>query len=342
MAEFISSTSPKNVKPGKKIRWIDVKEGITGYLFILPALIIIGLFGIFPIGFAAYVSMFQWRINPGNYTGLSNYTKALDNIAYVLGFWLAILLVYLAVRNVKKIYSTSIDHNEHPWVWLVPGTITALGVIALVRFLIILLPKVLDISTQVRGVEKTQALFIKLLGEAWRVPEVAVARNIALVIFFTGVASAVLIGIYAYKSSRNIQYYISLVNTLLYIGVAVLLSWLTWTEIQAAYAAAKESGEVLDIWSQIITISGGFVLLLLSWLAWKSAGRRDSNTSMILRIFAAVVLAIGAWVLIGELPLAGISGDKKWWEGLLVTVYYSIGTVPLQLGVSLLLAVLLF
>ena len=342
MAEFISSTSPKNVKPGKKIRWIDVKEGITGYLFILPALIIIGLFGIFPIGFAAYVSMFQWRINPGNYTGLSNYTKALDNIAYVLGFWLVILLVYLAVRNVKKIYSTSIDHNEHPWVWLVPGTITALGVIALVRFLIILLPKVLDISTQVRGVEKTQALFIKLLGEAWRVPEVAVARNIALVIFFTGVASAVLIGIYAYKSSRNIQYYISLVNTLIYIGVAILLSWLTWTEIQVAYAAAKESGEVLDIWSQIITISGGFVLLLLSWLAWKSAGRRDSNMSMIFRIFAAVVLAIGAWVLIGELPLAGLSGDKKWWEGLLVTVYYSIGTVPLQLGVSLLLAVLLF
>jgi multiple sugar transport system permease protein len=63
---------------------------------------------------------------------------------------------------------------------------------------------------------------------------------------------------------------------------------------------------------------------------------------MIIRIFAAVVLAVGAWVLIGELPRAGIEGDKNWWEGLLVTVYYSIGTVPIQLGISLLLAVLLF
>ena len=33
---------------------------------------------------------------------------------------------------------------------------------------------------------------------------------------------------------------------------------------------------------------------------------------------------------------------RLWWEGLLVTVYYSVGTVPLQLGLSMFLAVLLF
>lgn len=342
MAEIISSIRPRKTKSGKKIRWIDVKEGITGYLFILPALIIIGVFGIFPIGFAAYVSLFQWRINPGNYTGLSNYTKALDNIAYVLGFWLACLLVYLAIRNVIKFYRSSKEHNERPWIWFLPGTISALGVIAFIRFIVILLPEVLAISTKVRGLEKTQALFIQLLGEAWRVPAVGTARNISLLLLAIGIISAVAIGLYVYKSSRNIQYFVTALNCLVYVGVASLLTWLTWTEIQSAYSAARESGQTLDIWSQIITISAGFIILLISWLAWKSAGRRDSNTSMIIRIFAAVVLAIGAWVLIGELPRAGIEGDKNWWEGLLVTVYYSIGTVPFQLGISLLLAVLLF
>jgi multiple sugar transport system permease protein len=342
LAELVSSSTPKKVKLGKKIRWIDVREGITGYLFILPAFIIIGLFGIFPIGFAVYVSMFQWRINPGNYTGLSNYVKALDNITYLLGFWLVILLAYFVIRNIQKFYRTSQDHNEHPWIWFLPGAVTALGIFALFRFIVILLPEVLAISTKVRGLEKTQELFVQLLGEAWRATAVGEARNFALITLLAGVVLSVLCSLYLYKSARNTQYYLSAITTSLYIGIAGLLGWLTWTELQSAYSAAKETGETVDIWTQIITISAGFVLLFLSWLVWKSASQRESNRSTILRLLAGVILAIGAWVLIGELPLAIAAGDKNWWEGLLVTVYYSIGTVPIQLGISLMLAALLF
>jgi multiple sugar transport system permease protein len=342
LAEFVSPSIPTKVKFGKKIRWIDVKEGITGYLFILPAFIIIGTFGLFPIGFAVYVSMYQWRINPGDYTGLSNYVKALDNLTYLLGFWLVILLAYFVFRNLKKLYLTSRAHNEHPWIWFLPGIITGLGIFAFVRFIVVLLPEVLAISTKVRGLEKTQDLFIQLLGEAWRAPIVVQARILSIIILLIGIGLAVLCSLYVYKSTRNTEYYLSAISTTLYTGIAGLLGWLTWTELQTAYTVAKETGEPLDIWSQIITISGGFILLLISWLVWKSASKRDSNSSTIVRLLAAVVLAVGAWVLIGELPLAISSGDKNWWEGLLVTVYYSIGTVPIQLGISLLLAVLLF
>src|SRR4030066_1113252 len=111
-----------------KFRWLDIKEAITGYLYILPAFIIIGLFGLFPIGFAIYVSLFQWRINPGDYIGLSNYVKALDNLAYVLSFWLVVILFYLVVKNIQKIINISNEHKEHPWLWFVPGTITTIGV----------------------------------------------------------------------------------------------------------------------------------------------------------------------------------------------------------------------
>ncbi len=105
MAELGSLSIPTKVMAGKKIRWIDLREGITGYLFILPAIIIIGVFGIFPIGFAVYVSMFQWRINPGDYTGLSNYVKALDNITYLLGFWLAVILAIFRDPQYSKVLS---------------------------------------------------------------------------------------------------------------------------------------------------------------------------------------------------------------------------------------------
>jgi len=335
-----SQTPNKNITP--KIRWIDVKEGIIGYLFILPAFIIIGVFGIFPIGFATYVSMFQWRINPGPYTGLSNYVKAIDNLTYLLGFWLALLFAYLMIRNIQSMIKLAKNHTEKPWIWFIPGVITTVGIFYFIRFTVILLPEILAIGARVRGLEKTQALFIQFLKEAWLTSAVVTARIIALVILAVGIIVAVLIGRYLYISSRNSQYYLSGIMITAYAGIAGILSWLTWTQIQAAYLAAQESGVTVDIWTQIITISGGFVLLLLSWLVWNSAGQRNTNISMALRILAGITLAVGAWVLIAEIPLSIRAGDKDWWEGLLVTVWYSVGTVPIQLGISLLLAAMLF
>jgi multiple sugar transport system permease protein len=89
-------------------------------------------------------------------------------------------------------------------------------------------------------------------------------------------------------------------------------------------------------------MSAGFVLLILSWLVWRRAGQHDSTIGMLLRLGGAAMLLIGAWILIGELPRVIAAGDDDWWQGLKVTAYYSIGTVPFQLGISLLLATLLF
>lgn len=50
-------------------------ENITAYLFLAPGLLIIFVFGIFPIFYAGYVSLFQWRIRQGEYLGLANFVK---------------------------------------------------------------------------------------------------------------------------------------------------------------------------------------------------------------------------------------------------------------------------
>jgi multiple sugar transport system permease protein len=93
---------------------------------------------------------------------------------------------------------------------------------------------------------------------------------------------------------------------------------------------------------QIITISAGFLLLLVSWWLWDSASDQLSNVSTAARLGAAAVLMVGAWTLIGELPRIIAQGDPDWWTGLLATIWYSIGTVPTQLAIALVLAVLLF
>ena len=57
----------------KSLRLIRLQEQLTGYLFILPALIVILIFGIFPIGYSIYMSLFNWQVTKGPFIGDKNY-----------------------------------------------------------------------------------------------------------------------------------------------------------------------------------------------------------------------------------------------------------------------------
>jgi ABC-type sugar transport system permease subunit len=102
-----SSTSlPSHRKSRIRIRWVDVKENITGYLFILPAVIIITMFGFFPIGYAFYMSTFNWRVRKGPFIGIENYTKALGDwtgvAIFVAGFVLLLIAYWLWTSAFKS------------------------------------------------------------------------------------------------------------------------------------------------------------------------------------------------------------------------------------------------
>ena len=80
----------------KRLRWIDLREHLTGYLFILPSVLILTVFGFFPIGYAAYMSSMQWRVRKGPFIGLANYQKALGDWSGALMFALGVGLMVLA------------------------------------------------------------------------------------------------------------------------------------------------------------------------------------------------------------------------------------------------------
>ncbi|MFL2510121.1 MAG: carbohydrate ABC transporter permease [Alphaproteobacteria bacterium] len=61
---------------------------INGYIFILPAFLIIGIFGIFPVFFGMYMSVHKWKVFKGRFLGFENYQKILGDIS---SFWLFIL-----------------------------------------------------------------------------------------------------------------------------------------------------------------------------------------------------------------------------------------------------------
>ena len=71
------------------------REYVTAYLFILPSVFLIAIFGLFPIGYAFYMSLYRWRIRKGSFIGLDHYSDLVGSWGAALAFiaGLAALLV---------------------------------------------------------------------------------------------------------------------------------------------------------------------------------------------------------------------------------------------------------
>ena len=71
-------------------------EQINGYIFILPAFLIISLFGIFPVFFGMYMSLHKWKVFKGRFLGFENYQKILGDIS---SFWIFILGLLIMITS---------------------------------------------------------------------------------------------------------------------------------------------------------------------------------------------------------------------------------------------------
>ncbi|MHB0965216.1 MAG: carbohydrate ABC transporter permease [Bellilinea sp.] len=109
-----------------------LQENLTGYAFVTPAVIIILIFGLFPIVYSLYMSLFNWRIRKGDFTGLINYTK-------IFGDWggFAIFMGGLGLLGLAYwLWTRAFKSNSNPMralqigaavVLIVAGTIMSMG-----------------------------------------------------------------------------------------------------------------------------------------------------------------------------------------------------------------------
>ena len=148
----------------RRLRYL--REYLTGYLFITPAVSLIFLFGIFPVGFALYVSLHKWRIKRSDYIGLTNYTKAVGNLTYVVLFFMALGALVAVYFLIKRIIKTAEENDENPWLLILPGLIHTSVFAALLRYLWFQLPTFLAIGDKIIGQDKNRELFNSLLSES--------------------------------------------------------------------------------------------------------------------------------------------------------------------------------
>ena len=319
-----------------------IREALLAYAFLFPAFLIVGVFGLFPLLFAAFESTRGGLNNIiGPYRGLGNYVTAIGDLTYVLFFWGSILLIFLAIRGVVQAAQHARERNENSWQWALPGIVTGAGIAGLGYFILRLLPLALEVPSQLRGRNNTPENFRQLLGEVIMSPEIQLAWWGSLLIIAVGIFLIYSMSRHSTLRNRAKGYAGAFISATVMIALAALLLWLTWAEVQAAYAEALEDGEPIELWANILTLSAGFLLLGIAWVLWDGASERSTGT-MIWRMGAAAMLLVGGWFLIGELPVAVAAGDRRWWLGVMNTFWYSMGTIPTQLGIALVLAVLLF
>lgn len=317
------------------------REYFTGYLMVAPAVILIGLFGIFPVGFALFVSLYKWRLKRGDMIGLTNYTEAIGNLAYLAVFALGIGALVLAFFQFKKASKNLSETPSHFWLLNLPGILIATAVLSFVRWTVILLPNILDISNYITGVAKTRELFIRLLGEAFNQPAVLQARSLMLWLIIAAVI-AFLANLYVWRKPQNIENQGILATAWTGVWIGAILLYYTYSQMMIAYNSAAQSGEDPGILPQLISISSGIILLFIGWKLWQGAKDQPSTLLFAFRLLGATVFIIGGWIMVGELPIAVAAGDPDLWIGLRTTLFYALGTIPFQLVFSLFLAVLLF
>ncbi len=75
----------------------------TAYLLLLPALVLLAVFAVFPLFYTLVVSLFHWRIRPGSFVGLEHYHEIFGSwdsfIEIVLSILLVGLFLHLAGRR---------------------------------------------------------------------------------------------------------------------------------------------------------------------------------------------------------------------------------------------------
>lgn len=77
-------------------RYKVFREHLTAYSFLAPALVILGVFGLFPVGYAVYVSMHRWQYRKGSFIGARHYIQALGEPRFMAYFVAGVGLLVLA------------------------------------------------------------------------------------------------------------------------------------------------------------------------------------------------------------------------------------------------------
>lgn len=114
---------------GKRRR--RIRDALTGYLFVLPALIATLLFGLWPVVSGFYESLKSGSPITNRFVGLDNYVRSLGSLTYVMLFAVSLIFVFVGYLMWRSAWGQQRTRGVVLWPYVIPGLIGALGLILL-------------------------------------------------------------------------------------------------------------------------------------------------------------------------------------------------------------------
>lgn len=308
-----------------------LRENLIAYAFLSPAMLLLFLFGIFPVGFAFFVSLHRWRRFPGDFLGLDNFTRGLGSFAYVIFFWIGVGILLYALLQMRKLWQKRADRSLF---YVLPGLLNGAAILLFINWFATVLTPILNIPQRLRGQELVQGIFVRELVASFQLPEVVALWTPFLIIALLALLVSGVIAARVRGADWGAHLFKATTAAFL-IGLGALTLQLTLTEIGTASAD-------VTLPTQIITISVGALLLVAAYILWIRGVRSHSDRRFAFMVGAALVLMVGGVVFVGEVPRLLANADREVLHTFGITVMFAVGTVPLQLGIGLVLAYLLF
>ncbi|MGB1286121.1 MAG: carbohydrate ABC transporter permease [Aggregatilineales bacterium] len=278
-----------------------MRENITGWLFISPAVMLIAIFGLFPIGYAFFMSTFEWIILPRQNYCLPGIDLSEQNFQ-ALDFGTEIL-PNLDLTQCLANYLKQFGNWSGLFLFMAGFVFIFIAFSAWGRIRNRIAP-VINLGA-VRVEETQESLFSRVFNTG---------ILIAIIGFF------LFYGVSLLGSDRLFGVDRSLEGILLIIS-AIILAFLTlW-----AGMAAK-----LPIFAPIEKITE------------KQIQPESIQNRIVSIVITVLLLFLGTGIIATGWSEMRIAGNERLLQGLIYTFYYAIASVPIQLGLGLVLAYLLY
>lgn len=301
-----------------------LRENITAYLFLAPAAILIFTFGIFPVFYAAYVSLYKWRIRQGEYRGMANFVSAMGDVSYLFFGVIIVAMVVVGISRIIRTLRTARENDiplQFPLLSLIPGAVIGYGMLEL-------LLRFITFFAQEEAINAGEA---EILGS---VP-------LGLLYIVIGYGISVAVNRWQHREAAKTEY--SILPNFTPNGLTIVAS-LAGAFLLTRFALGNlvESETTAVSLIRLRALITGIIPLFIAYGIWQWAMNQESARRFIGGIVAAS-LFIGAGAYIMDIwPIVTAGADPNFYLSFTVTVFYAAGAVPLQLGIALVLAVLLY
>ena len=120
------------------------------------------------------------------------------------------------------------------------------------------------------------------------------------------------------------------------------MSTINWRVVKGQFVGMANYRHALGALPGVLIFLAGLALMIGAFFVWNAATRSGSLPRLAAGLVAALVLAAGGWALSSGWGQMMATGDTRFLNSLPVTLFYSIGSVPLELFLGLVIAYILF